>query len=119
MKTKKTTNKAKAETLEFKADVFLGKDITMPIEFKMKVAGGELNLVYDDVLDSAYEVAEKKFPSSDFPKMEVGIITIKSNGEFYPVVAESEYKKFIYSKYLKKALVLPEYTYSIHPNYKK
>ena len=119
MNTKKTNSKAKTETLEFKAEVFLGKNITMPIEFKMKTAGSELSLVYDDVVDSAYKVADKKFPPSDFPKMEVREITIKSDGGFYPVVAESAFKKSDYYKHVKKVLVLPEYTYSIHPDYKK
>jgi len=106
----------KKTKLYFKANVELGKNITQPMEFSISVEGDERNLVYDDIVDAAWSFSSKLYNSKDFPNKQIKEFFIDKDGEWYPVVSETDYKnnKFKIKGY-EKILILPENIYELNP----
>lgn len=83
----------------------------------------ETELLWDDVVDAAYDVMEKEFPANCYPKAdihEVFILDHDDNSKRYPVVRSGDaekIKELDKSKTYEKFLVLEEARYSLTPEY--
>ena len=119
MKSKKTDSEEFDSSVKhvFRADVVPGPGLRKTIEVECE------GRAYDDLIDAFNEVIGRDFPEEYFPKLELDYdsFRIVESGCEYPVFSESEAKER--SKKLPKGefdkyLILPEYTYSIAPEFK-
>ena len=116
-KNKEKKMKKKTYTMNFKANVKLGKGLDpVSIDFSLSTDNKdkELSLTWDEVFDKAVEEAEKKYSNEDFPKMDIENLFIVMENGIFPIVAEDADMK----KVKEQTLVLPYARYSLTPEYK-
>lgn len=90
------------------------------IEFFVKNNHEDGHLTYDDVEDVAYRMLEVQYPQEYYPKSELERIEIEFDGNWYPVLRESDKKgisKMKRSAETCRFLVLPDAVYAFTPEF--